>query len=1112
MTTKQRLMNSACLAAVACVLASAAAQANPTGGVVASGGATITAPNGKTVDINQSTGQAVINWQSFGIAKGETVDFIQPTVTSVTLNRVTGNDLSSIFGTLTANGIVMLVNPNGVVFGRGSHVDVGGLVATTADIKDSDFLAGNYNFSQASRNANAAVVNAGDITIKDSGLAALVAPSVRNSGVISAKLGRVGLGGAKTFAVDFQGDGLLSFDASSVVTEVPLRANGKAVKALVVNTGRISADGGTVALSARAVKGVIDHAINTSGVIAATSVGAVDGKIVLSGGDDGIVDVAGKIDASGKGADETGGTVVATGADIDVEHGARITASGAAGGGAIAIGSDGTGTGSWSNSVSIGKGAVLAANAIVDGNGGKVSVLADKRTNFAGKISAHGGAKGGDGGTAEVSSHADVRLTGKVYLTAAAGKTGTFLLDPATLEITDDDSAVNSDNVVSRGWLESQSGDASIDLQASGLITVDAMAGHLINLATTSGNSFSLTSTDSGGITFIDPATEIRTQGGSIYLSALGAGSTITNVGKLTTNGGDVALFADGDITLANTVDAGYGSVSLQSNSGSIVALNGAAKVAGAYLDLSAGGSVGSLAAPLATSTTQLVVQSGGDIVVANDQVLTDLEIADSHAVPGTANALSITAPSLTFAASDDGSQYTLATVASSALQVFAFTGDQGIVAGHIETDSVNGTVYLSANSGDITGTGNSGDTITAGTVFLTASLGSIGSAAAPVSTNTPQLIVQTAGNLYLANGQALTDLDITSSHTNPGDVFAFQVTAPDLAFDVTDGTDGYHLNTVTADNGTTFNFAGDRAIIVGAINVGPAGSVSLSNYGDSGSITGDGSAPVALQAGSIALYTADAIGSGAAPLTLIASDVTASANNGGVYVSVPSASGTATSLDYIYAAGPVVVNAAQGDLISQRIYATAGDVTLTASVGTVTNAGYISATAGDGSAGNITLAGFGPTVTATGSLGTESIEIFNPGGTVGVGLGVGGTSGVGGAVSGVGTVVLAQGKGVLPIATDMGDQTANPQLTAAALGQTVGKISDGTGIAPEADAGLLELRDYAKPFCGGATTVAGGSGGTIILTSDGSVAKTTACRLESNLGGTGSGQLLARQ
>ena len=1083
---KRQLMNSACLAAIVCALASVAT-ANPTGGVVTSGSATITAPNGKTVDINQSSGQAIIDWQSFGIAKGETVAFIQPNASSVALNRVEGSDPSAIFGTLTANGTVMLVNPNGIVFGRGSHVDVGGLVATTADIADSDFRAANYRFGQASRNANAAVVNAGDITIKDSGLAALVAPSVRNSGVITARLGRVALGGAKTFAVDFQGDGLLSFDASSAVSEVPVTANGKKVKALVVNSGRISADGGTVALSARAVKGVIDHVINTSGVVAANTVGSVNGKIVLSGGDDGAVDVDGKLTANGTGAEETGGTVVATGARVNVAEGTRVTTSGTAGGGSISVGSDGSG--SWSKWVSIGKGAVLAADATVKGNGGTVSVLAEKRTAFAGRISAHGGRQGGDGGGAEVSSHQDVRLTGKVYLTAAAGKTGKFLLDPDTLEITDDNSSVSADNVVSRGWLEGQAGDADIDLQATGQVTIDAMAGHLINLATGSGNSFSLTSTGAG-IVFADPQTEIRTQGGSIYLSALGAGGTITNVGKLTTNGGDIMLTADGSISFANVADAGTGSVIVQSNSGSIVALNGAAQLAGSYIDLGAGGSIGSLSAPLPTSTTQLAVQSGGDIVLANDQVLTDLEIANSHAIAGVANNLSITSPSLTFAVSDSGGQYSLAAVSSASLQTFSFTGDQGIAVGAIATDPVNGTVSIQANAGDIVG--NGAGAIASGAVFLTAGLGSVGSAAAPVGTNTPQLIVQTAGNLYVANGQPLSDLDITSAHADPNAVFAFQVTAPDLTFKVTDSTAGYYLSSVVADNGATFNFAGDRAITIGSIDVGPAGSVSLGDTGNSGAISGDGSAPSAILAGFVSLSAPDTIGSSAAPLTLAAGDVTATTSNGGVYLSVAGASGTATSLDYIYAGGPVTVTAAQGDLISQRVYAGAGDVLLTASAGTVTNSGYISAGGTDGVPGNITLDSSGSVVIATGSLGTDILTLY-PGGP-------------GTVISGVGPVVVAFGR-TAPLTIGGADQPSGTILTAVTLGQSVTVVPVAAD-APPQDSGAVRLGTPNLVACGSANRVTAGSGDVIVLSVEGSAGN--ACRSALNL--TRSPLLLARQ
>ncbi|MDQ6216762.1 two-partner secretion domain-containing protein, partial [Achromobacter insolitus] len=273
-------------------LASTGANANPTGGKVIAGSANISDRGNGTLDITQSTGKAIINWKDFSIGANETVNFRQPGSNSVTLNRVVGNDPSAIFGRLNANGTVMLVNPNGVVFGKGARVDVGGLVATTANINDKDFLAGNYKFNQPSSKRGAMIVNEGTISIKDSGLAALVAPAVRNSGVIEAKLGRVALAGAKTVTVDFHGDGLLSFDATSAVADLPKDADGKPVSALVANNGVIRADGGTVLMTARAVKGVIDNVVNTDGIVSAKSVGTQNGKIVLSGGDAGTVRIA----------------------------------------------------------------------------------------------------------------------------------------------------------------------------------------------------------------------------------------------------------------------------------------------------------------------------------------------------------------------------------------------------------------------------------------------------------------------------------------------------------------------------------------------------------------------------------------------------------------------------------------------------------------------------------------------------------------------------------------------------------------------------------------------------------------------------------------------------
>ena len=123
--------------------------AGPTGEQVVSGNIDITRPDSQTTQITQSTQRGIINWQQFNIGSDEYVQFLQPGRNSVTLNRVVGGNPSSIFGHLSANGQIFLVNQNGVYFGAGAQLDVGGLVASTLDISDDDFLAGRYQFFRA---------------------------------------------------------------------------------------------------------------------------------------------------------------------------------------------------------------------------------------------------------------------------------------------------------------------------------------------------------------------------------------------------------------------------------------------------------------------------------------------------------------------------------------------------------------------------------------------------------------------------------------------------------------------------------------------------------------------------------------------------------------------------------------------------------------------------------------------------------------------------------------------------------------------------------------------------------------------------------------------------
>lgn len=924
-------------------LVSGGAHANPTGGNVVAGGATINDRGNGTLDINQSTGKAIINWKGFSIGANETVNFRQPGSNSVTLNRVVGNDPSAIFGRLNANGTVVLVNPNGVLFGKGARVDVGGLIATTANINDRDFLAGKYKFDQASSKANAMIVNEGTISIKDSGLAVLVAPAVRNSGVIEAKLGRVALAGAKTVTVDFHGDGLLSFDATSTVSELPKDADGKPVSALVTNAGVIRADGGTVLMTARAVKGVIDNVVNTDGIVSAKAVGTQNGKIVLSGGDAGTVNVAGTVEATGTGAGERGGKVVVTGEHVNVARGAAIDVSGAAGGGEIALGSQGVapddGSAAFSgksSTVKVAAGATLKADALVKGNGGSITMWSNDATAFAGSLSARGGKDGGDGGFAEVSSNKNIGLTGSADLRAPKGKTGLLLIDPTDLRIVDSgngtgsqdgaagDGTINggdantANNTVSRGLLESLAGTTNIKLEATGQITVADMAA--INLKTTSGHSFTMRSTQTGGIRFENANTEISTQGGSITLEALGVGSTLDNIGKLTSRGGAITLNATGDINLANVIDAGSGAALVRTSAGSIRNTGGANQVvAGGSVKLDAGGgNIGDPAAAVNTRTAQLSLATGGNLAVANRQTLTSLDITSRHAQPGVNNSFQLTSPDLAFALQDNGS-YQLSTVTQPGLN-FSFTGDRTITAGNIDLGS--GALALTSTAGHILGTPTS--LLKAGFITLSAAgsdgrSGAIGSSAQGLNTQTASLTATSGtGGVYLNNtGSAiLKAIDTTGSlvatttgNLTLGDIKtgASAVLTSALGNIVDDGVDATTIATssltLAAANGTIGTGARSLKTSASSLSAVSSGGVYLDSTSSNLNITQAQAANAAITITGAGSVSANNVSSGGGAVNLTGNSINAgqvNAGSGNVTLTARAGSITGTSASLI--------------------------------------------------------------------------------------------------------------------------------------------------------------------------------------------------------------------
>ena len=270
-------------------MADVAATVLPTEGVVTSGAAKISS-SGAVMNVNQATDKAIINWNAFNVGLAATVNFVQPSPSAVALNRVTSTDPSQIFGTLNANGKVILINPAGVIFGPDSKVNVGSLIASTMNVSDNDFLAGKYVFSRG--NSTGTILNQGTLTAVDGGIIALLASTVENEGIIEANIGSVVMASGEKITLDFNGDNLIN-----------VTADASTVNALVENKKMIRVNGGQVYMLASAATKLVGNVVNT-GSIAADSVVKQGGKVYLTASSkidsSGLIDVSGAVEIKGK--------------------------------------------------------------------------------------------------------------------------------------------------------------------------------------------------------------------------------------------------------------------------------------------------------------------------------------------------------------------------------------------------------------------------------------------------------------------------------------------------------------------------------------------------------------------------------------------------------------------------------------------------------------------------------------------------------------------------------------------------------------------------------------------------------------------------------------------
>lgn len=311
-------------------LGASSVDAMPEGGVIRSGEGAAS-QNGREMTIRQDSGRLAMDWTNFNVGKDETVRFQQPGKDALALNRVTGNQQSLIDGSLLSNGHVLLVNPNGVVIGKNASIDVGGLVASTAHVKDNFMKefgnsTGSFTLGGVS---DGKIINEGTINA-EGGLVALHAAKVENSGTIKSNGGSVLMAAADTLTLTPDTDGKLNFTV-----------DGKVAEASALNKGAITADGGTIVMTADSASDVMSTVVNNEGTLQARTLRKNEkGQILLEGNDKGQVEVSGTLDASGTENGQDAGNIKVIGQKTIVHDGTNLLAKGDVNGGKIETSGD----------------------------------------------------------------------------------------------------------------------------------------------------------------------------------------------------------------------------------------------------------------------------------------------------------------------------------------------------------------------------------------------------------------------------------------------------------------------------------------------------------------------------------------------------------------------------------------------------------------------------------------------------------------------------------------------------------------------------------------------------------------------------------------------------
>ena len=416
-----------------------AANTLPTGGTVTSGSAII-AQNNNTMNINQSSQKAIINWSTFNVGSAATVNFNQPNSQSSTLNRVNSASKSMIDGAVNANGTVIFVNPNGIVFGKGAEVNTGSIVATTMNIADQDYLSEN-NKKIFQGSANGKIVNKGTITANNiDGYIALMAPQVKNQGVVIANMSgnnSIALVSGEKVTLTFQGEQLLNVNVDA-----------STIKSLIKNKNLIQTNGGQVIIAANAASDLRSSVLVNTGTISADGLNVKGGKVYLTAStikQQGTVTASATSNSSGTRVE--GGMIVALANTIKLASASKTLATGDNGGGVITL--------SAAKKVNVKAGALVDASANTSGNGGSINIDAPT-VKVNGKLLANGGNQYGNGGSINIISSNFVTSASAIIKAGsmvANGVAGNLTISMPTININQVfanliSSALNSTNVI----------------------------------------------------------------------------------------------------------------------------------------------------------------------------------------------------------------------------------------------------------------------------------------------------------------------------------------------------------------------------------------------------------------------------------------------------------------------------------------------------------------------------------------------------------------------------------------------------------------------------------------------------------------------------------------